>query len=199
VVGDLFLYVCSSSDCLILNCFYLYLDDEDFTACSSVVIENLSGSARTDYMSNHTLIERLRIKNKVSGSDEIASYSKRLKGRHPPHRILLTDGSFFFLSFLFPIQVMDTDGHEFNSTTSPMSVLSTSSTSSMSLSMSSSTCLSPPCLLLQKSAGKRTPKKRKQPSDEVAVAEVDLSLPSMISQVDSYLNCDFQFNEFFFN
>lgn len=38
-------------------------DDEEYTTCS-VVLENISGSARTDYKSNHTYIEKYKSKRK---------------------------------------------------------------------------------------------------------------------------------------
>ena len=38
-------------------------DDEEYVT-SSVVVENLSGSARTDYKSNHIYIEKYRTKRK---------------------------------------------------------------------------------------------------------------------------------------
>lgn len=41
---------------------FLLLDDEDVVC--SVVLENISGSARTDYKSNHMYIEKYKSKRK---------------------------------------------------------------------------------------------------------------------------------------
>ena len=51
-------------------------DDEEYTTCT-VVVENLFGSARTDYKSNHVYIEKYRSKRK--NQKEIDNFVKRIK------------------------------------------------------------------------------------------------------------------------
>lgn len=50
-------------------------DDEEY-ATSSVILENLSGSARTDYKSNHVYIERYKLNQKKKKSQLMHTINK---------------------------------------------------------------------------------------------------------------------------